>query len=245
MDILIIDDEPLARERLARLLARIGGHQVVGEAGSGDEALTLLARLSPDVVLLDVRMPGRDGLSTARAIAALPQPPAVLFCTAYGDHAIEAFEASAQGYLLKPVSQEKLADALARCTRINRAQQATLNTTDAAPAGLRRHITAHTRRGMVVVPVEEIRAFMADHKYVTAYYPEGELVLDESLRQLEDAFGQRFQRVHRNALVALDHVERLEKLPSGEHRLQLRGVEIQPLVSRRLLAALRELLEKH
>ena len=114
MNILVVDDEPLARARLRRLIEALPGHACVGEAADGVQALATCQQLRPDVVLLDIRMPGPDGLETARALAALPVPPAVVFTTAYAEFAVDAFDAGAAHYLLKPVSAERLAQALAR-----------------------------------------------------------------------------------------------------------------------------------
>lgn len=239
MDVMIVDDEPLARERLARLLQRIGGHRVVGEAGDGPSALARLAECQPQVVLLDVRMPGPDGLSIARQIAALPEPPAVIFCTAYGDHAIEAFEASATGYLLKPVSQDKLAQALQQASRVTLAQRPAL--TEPALPG-RQQLQVHSRRGTSLLEVDQIRLLQADQKYVSAWLPDGEVVLSESLRELEDEFGPRFLRIHRNALVAAAYIDGIERRPDGESVVRLKGVSARPQVSRRCLPALREWL---
>ena len=240
MDVMVVDDEPLARERLERLLQRIGGHRVVASAGDAATALALLPGARPQVLLLDVQMPGEDGLALARRIAELPEPPAVIFCTAYGDRAIEAFEASAAGYLLKPVSQEALARALAQAARPTLAQRAALP--GAAPG--RQQLQAHSRRGTTLVPVDEVRLLQADHKYVSAWLPDGQIVLDESLKELEQEFGARFLRIHRNALVAVAHIEGVERLPGGESVVRLRGLALRPQVSRRCLPALRDWLER-
>lgn len=117
MKLLIVDDEPPARERLRRLLAEIDGCEVVGEAGNGEEALSMCGEVRPDVVLLDVRMPGLTGIQVARHIDSLEDPPAVIFTTAYDQYAVEAFETEAVGYLLKPVRKEKLAHALRHAGR--------------------------------------------------------------------------------------------------------------------------------
>lgn len=241
MDVLIVDDEPLARERLARLLERMGGHRVVGEAGDGPAALARIAECQPQVVLLDMRMPGPDGLSIARQIAALPAPPAVIFCTAYGDHAIEAFEASATGYLLKPVSQEKLAQALQQASRITLAQQPALAQ---PPLPGRQQLQVHSRRGLSLLAVDQIRLLQADQKYVSAWLPEGEVVLSESLKELEDEFGPRFLRIHRNALVAVAYIDGLERTAEGETLVRLKGIDTRPQVSRRCLTQLKEWLAR-
>ena len=238
MRLLIVDDEAPARERLRSLLREQPGMEVVGEAVNGREALELWERTQADVVLLDIRMPVMDGLETARHLAALEKPPAVIFTTAYSEFAVEAFDAHAVAYLLKPVRAEKLVAALANASRVNRVQLTQL----AAGAPARRHICAKLRDRLHVVPVENVLCFIADQKYVTVCHTGGELLIDESLKDLELEFAGRFLRVHRNALVAVAQVERLEKDEAGHLQVYLRG-RAEPLeVSRRLIAEVRERL---
>lgn len=239
MKILIVDDEALARDRLARMIAQVGGHTVVGQAANGREALDLAQRVQPDVVLLDVRMPGMDGLEAARHFAALAEPPAIVFCTAYEEHAIQAFDVQAVGYLLKPVRRERLAAALEQAMRVNRAQLAALGRTGAAA---RTHISARTHRGIELVPVEDVRCFRAEHKYVVVRHTGGELLVEDTLRELEEEFGDRFVRIHRATLAAVRHIERLERVAEGQAVVWLRDLPEPLEVSRRHLADLRRLL---
>src|ERR1700720_2558783 len=180
---LIVDDEPPARERLRSLLAEIVDVEVTGEAVNGREALTQTHELAPDVLLLDVRMPGMDGLEAARHLNVLEEPPAVIFTTAFDQYAVEAFEAHAVGYLLKPVRKEQLAASLARAGRVTRAQLQRL----AAAAGVERrsHIAARHREGLRLIPIEEVRYFLADQKYTTVRHLKGEDLIEDSLRLLE------------------------------------------------------------
>ena len=194
--------------------------ELAGEAGNGREALELWERSQADVVLLDIRMPVMDGLETARHLAALERPPAVIFTTAYSEFAVEAFDAHAIAYLLKPVRAEKLAAALTGAGRVNRVQLTQLGG-GSAPA--RRHICAKLRDKLHVVPVENVLCFVADQKYVTVHHTGGELLVDESLKDLEQEFAGRFLRVHRNALVAVNQVERLEKDDAGHLQVYMRG----------------------
>jgi two-component system response regulator AlgR len=233
MRVLIVDDEPPARERLRLLLADLPGTECVGEAGSGEEAVRLADELEPDVVLLDIRMPGIDGLEAARRLAALPEPPAVIFTTAYEQHALEAFDAQAAGYLLKPVRRERLAAALERAQRPSRAQLARLGG-PATPA--RSHITARVRDQLRLIPVDDVLCFVAEQKYTTVRHTGGEDLIEESLRALEDEFGARLVRVHRNALVAVAQVERVEREPDGHYAVHLRHGGGRLQVSRRLAA---------
>jgi two-component system response regulator AlgR len=205
----------------------------VGEAGNGQEALKLSDELKPDVVLLDIRMPGMDGVEAARHLADFETPPAVIFTTAYDQYALDAFETQAVGYLLKPVRREKLERALQAATRPTRAQLAKL--AKVSPAAARRsHIAVRTREGLKLLPVEEIRAFIADQKYTTIRHPDGEHLIEESLRSLEDEFEPDFVRIHRNSLVALRHIEAVERVADGGYAVRLRGNADLLTVSRRL-----------
>lgn len=239
MRIAIVDDEALARERLAALLVELGGHEVVAQAANGVEALAVAQALAPEVMLLDIRMPRMDGLEAARHLACLPAPPAVVFTTAYGEHALAAFDAQAVDYLLKPVRRERLAQALARAAAL---RPAALERLAEALASARTVLSAVQRGRLVFAPVPEVRALVADHKYVTVHWPGGELLLDESLKNLEQEFGERFLRVHRNALVAPAHVAALERDDQGDWQLRLRGLPLTVRVSRRLLADVRRRL---
>lgn len=240
MRVLIVDDEQLARDRLARMVAALEGYEVVAEAGNGRAALEATQQHAPDVVLLDIRMPGMDGLETARHLGELDEPPAVIFCTAYEEHAVQAFDLQAVGYLLKPVRRENLESALGKAQRINRAQLAALQGSDAQR---RTHISARTHRGIELIPVDEVRYFQADQKYVTVCFGDGEVIVDEPLRDLEQEFGELFVRIHRNALVAAAHIVGLERIGPGQSQIRLRGVE-QPLdVSRRHLAGVRKFVK--
>ena len=187
--VLIVDDEQLARDRLARMVTGFDDYEVVGEAGNGIDAVQQAAALQPEVVLLDIRMPGMDGLEAARHFVEIEEPPAVIFCTAYEEHAVEAFDLQAVGYLLKPVRKENLEGALGKAQRVNKAQLAALADGDEPR---RSHISARTRRGIELIPVDEVRYFQADQKYVTVRHAEGEILVDETLRDLEDEFGDRF-----------------------------------------------------
>lgn len=253
MKILVVDDEKLARDRLVRLLEKTGNADVVGEAADGRRAIEQVSALQPDVVLLDIRMPGMDGLETARHLMKLENPPAIIFCTAYGEHALDAFQTHAVGYLLKPVKAEQLAEALASAVRLNRAQLqqiASVGPADDSSANAprkpvaRQHISARTRLGLELVPLGDVRCFLADHKYVTVYHTRGELLIDDTLKELEDEFGDRFVRVHRNALVSLPHVEGMERVPPGHYCIRLQGTPMKPVISRRHVTELRHLLQE-
>jgi two-component system response regulator AlgR len=237
LKVLIVDDEPPARERLRSLLAEIADVEVVGEAVSGQEALAHTHDLSPDVVLLDVRMPGMDGLEAARHLNVLEEPPAVIFTTAYDQYAVEAFEAHAVGYLLKPVRKEQLAASLARAGRLTRAQ---LQKLAAGGEARRPHIAARRREGLRLIPIEEVQYFLADQKYTAVRHLGGEDLIEDSLRLLESEFGAAFVRIHRNALVGVKYLERIERNADGQYLVRLRGCEAPLQVSRRIAGELRE-----
>ena len=240
MKVLIVDDEAPARERLKSLLTAIPGVEVAGEAGNGREALEFWERRPVDVVMLDIRMPVMEGLETARHFATLERPPAVIFTTAYNEFAVEAFDTHAIAYLMKPIRGEKLARALASAGQLNRVQLTKLAAEP--PASARRHIAARVRDKLHVVPVDKVLCFIADQKYVTVCHTGGELLIDESLKDLEQEFAGRFLRVHRNALVAIGQVARLDKDEAGHFQVHLHG-RAEPIeVSRRLVAEVRERL---
>ncbi|MEM9620964.1 MAG: LytTR family DNA-binding domain-containing protein [Pseudomonadota bacterium] len=239
MRILLVDDETLARDRLRRILED-ADYEVVGEAANGADAVASCGQLLPDVVLLDIRMPGMDGLEAARHFLALEQPPAVLFCTAYEEHAIQAFDLQAVGYLLKPVRREKLLEALGKTSRLNKAQLAALS---AADASRRTHISARTHKGVELIAIDEVKFFQADQKYVTVRSADGEIIVDETLRELEDEFADIFVRVHRNALVARKHIDGLVKGDEGVVFVRLKGVEDTIAVSRRHLPSVRKVIK--
>ncbi len=227
--VLVVDDEPLACARLVELVSELDGVELAGQASSGEDALRQAATLRPEVVLLDVRMPGMDGLETARHIARLPEPPAVIFTTAYDEHALAAFEVQAAGYLLKPVRAERLREALERARRPTRAQLAHI----ADAGGRRTRIAVRVRDELRLIPVDDISCFIADQKYTTLRHRGGEELIEESLKSLEDEFAPDFIRVHRNALVAFAHVEGLERDAAGRHQLKLQDGS-RLAVSRRL-----------
>lgn len=241
MRILIVDDEAPARQRLRAMIATLDGHQVVGEAATGQEAIAACRRLQPDLVLLDIRMPGGDGLQAAAGINQMAEPPAIVFVTAYGDHALAAFEAEAVDYLLKPVRRERLAEALQKARRLNRAQLAALQLRQQDGG---QHLLCRRRGDLELIPIDDVRFLQADHKYVTVNHLGGEDLIEDSLRQLEERFGDRFIRIHRNALVARRYLAGLERRPDGGYPVRIRGCDVLLDVSRRHTAAVREFVRR-
>jgi len=243
MNILLVDDEAPARARLAQLIAELPEHRVVGEAESGAQALTLCAQLTVDVVLLDIRMPGLDGLETARLLKAGATAPAVIFVTAYADHALAAFEVQASDYLVKPVRRERLMQALARLQ--SQASSSPRVSNQAAPALVpapRAQLYARLGNMVRMVAVEQVRYFKAEQKYVTVRDHEGELLIEDSLARLEAEFANRFVRAHRNALVAIAYLETLHQR-GVRHWLQLKDCPECIAVSRRHLRLIRQALQ--
>lgn len=241
MNVLIVDDEPPARDRLRDLLNQLPDYHPCGDAGNGVDALRLAENLSPDIVLLDIQMPGLDGLETARRLATLARPPAVIFVTAYGEHALEALDAQAVAYLLKPVRLERLERALTNASRLNRAQLASLMA-DRAEAG-RTHIRARLGQRQELIPLADVCYFQADQKYVTVRHRHGEALIEESLKTLETELGTRVIRIHRNALAMAPRIAGLEKSADGGACLIFDHIPDRLEVSRRHLPLVRQFLK--
>ena len=249
MKILIVDDEKPARDRLRQLLEDFGEYTVVGEAGNGEDAIALAARLRPDVVLLDIRMPGVDGIETAHHLNTMEHPPAVVFTTAYDEYAIDAFDARAIGYVLKPVRRGRLERALEHAGRLTGPVLREL-TGEPQLESRRNHVCSRRHDELRLIPVEDIRFFNADQKYVCVHHAGGEDLIDDSLKSLEEEFADRFVRIHRSMLVAVDQVERLEKRDDGKTHVVLRNPapdkdnapDDELTVSRRHLATVRRRL---
>lgn len=244
MDILIVDDEPLARERLVRMVAELDGFRAVAAVASAEEARRAIDRHDPDVVLLDIQMPGEDGLSAARSLESLEDPPAIVFCTAYDQYALEAFSTTATGYLLKPIKREQLAEVLAKVSHLNKVQRAAIAREVHNPPETKSHLTAKTHRGIELIALQDVRYFLADQKYVTVYHTGGEHLLDTPLKELEQEYTGRFLRVHRNALVSVAHIQALERCAEGGYRVRLADTEAMPIVSRRHAMQVKEVLQK-
>ncbi len=242
MKILIVDDEHLARERLASLINELDdGHNII-EAEHGLAALDKISNEHPDIVLLDIRMPVMDGLEVAHHLTTMEHSPAVIFTTAYQDHALQAFESQAVDYLLKPIRKNRLEQALNRASILQRADISELRKIDNSLQP-RTHLSATLHGQLKLVAVREIRYFKAEQKYVIAGWPGGEILLDESLTALEEEFSERFLRIHRNALVAHEYIESLRKNNDGTSTVSLAGVPVLLQVSRRNLGSLREKLK--
>lgn len=240
--VLIADDEPLARERIRRLVEALPGYRVCGEATDGDSSLKQVAELEPDILLLDIRMPGMDGMEAANRLSQLANPPALIFCTAYDHYAIQAFDVQAIAYLLKPVRKEALADALARAGRVNRVQLQTLN----GKAGQsQEQLAVRTHRGTELIDLSEILYCEADQKYVTIHHARGETVCDYTLKELENSYPNTLLRIHRNTLVGVRFIQALKRTPDGHNLVVLRDGSGELPVSRRHASNVRQWLQEH
>jgi len=243
MRILIVDDEAPARERLRRMLGELGGqYRIAGEAADGTDVVPACQRLQIDLVLLDVSMPGLDGLTLAHRLAELEPPPAVILVTAYPEHALEAFERRVMDYLVKPVRSERLLAALEGVRVPTRPQRHAL-LPKAAERTQRSRLSARYRGGFQTVHIDEVIYLMAENKYVVLRHGDGNMLLDESLKALEEEFPERFVRIHRNALVARQRIAGLVKDKDGMHLVRLRGCEERLAVSRRHLPELKRWLQ--
>lgn len=244
MKILIADDEPLARQRLKRLLneSELTPTEYL-EASNGFEALTICSEHSPDIVLLDIRMPVMDGLQAAVAITKAKPHCAIIFVTAYDQHALAAFESNAVDYLLKPINKNRLQQAITKAQHY--LGQPSFTEADLAPLlSARSHLCSTSSSSTSLIKVSDIICFKAEQKYICAYTASSSFLLEESLQALEDEFKQQFTRVHRNALVNIKHIEQLRKNAQGQHQLLLRQLDQPITVSRRHLATFRKLLQQ-
>jgi two-component system, LytTR family, response regulator AlgR len=244
MRIMIVDDEQLARDRLKRMLEEQSEHSVISEAADGQDALEKIEALHPDVVLLDIRMPGIDGLEVARHLVGMDEPPAVIFTTAYDDYALDAFKVNAVDYLLKPLRPEKLKEALNKAVKPNKLQWKSLNRKKDGTPRRRTHISSRTRKGIILVPVEDIYYFRAEHKYLTVRYKGGEVLIEETLKDLEFEFEDLLVRIHRNCLIARSCLQILERDKTGQVFIRLPEISETLEVSRRHLPRIREMMAR-
>ncbi len=237
---LIVDDETLARSRLRTLLGDCSAPavSVAGEAANATQTIELLRKQSFDVALLDIHMPGADGLTLARTLRELPRAPAIVFVTAHAEHAVQAFEIEAVDYLTKPVRLERLQQALQKVERLLQARQA--QKPDLPEECLVIQERGRTER----VPLSEVLYFKAELKYITVRTAAKSYILDGALSELEDKYPAQFLRIHRNALVARRAVRALEKHYDPEEgegwAVRLNGIDELLSVSRRQLSAVRE-----
>ncbi|MGB5486526.1 MAG: LytTR family DNA-binding domain-containing protein [Lysobacterales bacterium] len=235
LKILIIDDEAPARNRLRRMLAELPEVYVTGEAATGQEALKLIPSKLPDVLLLDISMPGLSGMELAKMLQKQGSAPAIIFCTAWSDQAVDAFECDAVDYLVKPVRAERLVLALDKARRF-----LARSGSDADGSFLRSTLGSKVR----LLPMAEVIYLSSEDKYTMAVYQGGKMVINESLSDLENEYADILVRVHRGALVMKKRIRGLDKNRGGRHLIKLDGCEDRPQVSRRNLPAIRKLIRE-
>lgn len=247
--VLIVDDEALARRRLRDVIndnAVALPVNIVGEAANGKEALQQLHKMQAQVLLLDIRMPEMDGIEFAQHVQKLPEPPAIIFTTAFDNYAIQAFEVNAIDYLLKPIRAERLAAALKKAHALSPAGlHALQHLSPRAPANL----SVVERGKILLIPVNQIIYLKAELKYITIKTREREYLLEESLTKLEQEYEMRFVRIHRNCLVAREFIMGLEKVDGGPENAEsqsgwvvlLKGLDEKLAISRRQLHLVKEL----
>ncbi len=243
MKILIADDELQSREHLTQLIQQLPCCTVLqAYAENGHDTLQRVAELKPDVLLLDISMPGLDGLQVAAQLCEQRDAAAIIFCTTQDDAALPALQISNVTYLTKPITKEHLGLALKQAQRITPAELVALARAPTTLNKPRTHLNARTHKGIELIPVEQISYCVADNKYITVSHQHGETLLDESLKALHDEFPEHFVRIHRNALVSRSSIERLQRTPSGHYLLHLRDTAEPLSVSRRHVATVRKLV---
>lgn len=242
--ILVVDDELPARNRLKEILQDITEHlslTIVAEASDGVKAVALLNEISVDIVLLDIRMPAMDGIEVARHMQNLATPPAIIFTTAFDAYAVQAFELNAVDYLLKPIRRERLQAALEKARGRLGTPQSGL---EQLPQRARGHLSVSERGKILLVPVADILYLRAELKYITIKTAQREYLLEESLTNLEDEFGEVFLRVHRSCLVSRSAIRGFERVAEegsdGHWVVLLNGSEEKLPVSRRQQQVIKE-----
>lgn len=244
--VFVVDDEPSARDRMKELLTDCAAQlplEMVGEAANGYDALDKLSTIRADVVLADIRMPQMDGIELARHLNKLPNPPAIVFTTAYDTYAIKAFELHAIDYLLKPIRLRRLYDALVHARNAVPPSIEVLQEILPEP---RKNLSIHERGKIHLIPIEEVCYLRAELKYVTVRTADHEYIIEESLTAMEREFAPRFVRIHRNCLVAKGKIEGFEK-NTGEDGcethwvVKLKGLDERLAISRRQQFIVREL----
>ncbi|WP_404340664.1 LytR/AlgR family response regulator transcription factor [Pseudoalteromonas mariniglutinosa] len=223
MNTLIVDDEPLARARIKRLLEKHHNITVLGEAADGQEALRLCQQLKPDLVLLDINIPVLTGLQVAEQLNLMAVPPAIVFLTAHPEYAINAFQLAVGGYLVKPVSEQALANTLSQLGKLNR-----VHIEKQQPAYIRYQLGNTIRR----IALAEVFYCMAEEKYTHIYHTGGDAIIEHSLKSLAQHYPSTFMRIHRKIIVNRSRLECLSTA-NGLHYLKLRDCEALLPISRR------------
>ena len=240
MKILVVDDEPLAQQRLKQLLSEFEFVETIQLANNGMQAVSACQKEKPDVVLMDIRMPGMDGLEAAQHISQIEEPPAIIFTTAYDEYALDAFNVNAIAYLLKPVRERILKEALEKACSLNLAQ---INAVKSQHEG-RTNITAKISGNIKLIPVKDIVYFQAELKYVTVKYLGGETIIEDTLKELQNEFSESFVRIHRNAMVAKKFITGIHRDNQGHSYVVLGDKEKELEISRRHLSDVKRLISQ-
>lgn len=233
MNVLIVDDEPLARTRLKRLLAIDKSIVIKAEAANGSEALELAKKYNPDLIFLDVDMPGMNGLEVAHKLNRMPLPPAIVFVTAHPEHALDALQLSAAGYLVKPVTDQSLSKVLDQLGRLNKAHVQKQQSAK---------ISYQVAGVIKSVELDSILYFIAQQKYTNMVFEGGEAFIEQSLKQLELLYPAQLLRIHRNTLVNKSKLLCLKTQNTRVHTIELVGCKEPLAVSRRELKAVKDIL---
>lgn len=242
---MLVDDEPIARRLLEEELLEMPGIAIAGQAGNGKQAIEMINALRPDLVLLDIQMPGCDGFEVVRRLS--PLPSAIVFVTAYDQHAIRAFEVGAADYLLKPVRQERLRAAiekvrLARRTPVAAAETLAKTLEASGPPG-RRKVVGRKGDEYFLLDLEEVLAFRAEGEIVWIVTKQRRYLASHTLQELAARLeGTPFRRIHRSALINVDHVRKMSTLSSQRWLVTLTN-EMELIVSKRQAHTIREVLQ--
>lgn len=234
LSILVVDDEPLAAERLADMLAEMPGCKVLATAANAEQAMALVNSQRPDVLFLDISMPGMSGLELAKKLQSTSHPPFVVFCTAYDQHALQAFEAQAIDYLVKPVRRDRLMESIERVARLKNqsGDESSRLFVAASVGGVLRRIALH-----------DILYLHAEEKYTVVYHHGGEHILDEPLKELEQRFPQQFIRIHRNCLVKAEQLLEIRRDADGQTWAVLKNWPKALEISRRCASELKDVFK--
>ncbi len=230
LNAVLVDDEPPALERLKRMLEEGGQARAIACLSNPADVESCCKRLHPDLVILDIEMPGVDGVSLARRLAGLSSPPAVIFCTAYENYAVDAFEIDAVDYLVKPIRAQRLNRALERVRRSRLTSR-------------QDWLSARLGDRLLKIPLASIRVLAAEDKYTCVHHLEGQALVEDSLVSLEQRYPETFMRIHRSTLVSRAHLKALFRDAEGRDLVEVDGVALQPEVSRRNLAEVRKWLQ--
>ncbi len=240
MNVLVVDDEHAARERLSLMVDNFPDCHVVGKAHDGIESVYMADSMAVDLVLMDIRMPRMSGIEAARHISSTEKPPAIIFITAFAEHALDAFHVHAENYLLKPVRRESLRQALEHTQRNARNL---IREPDSFSDKMRSYICCHTGKNMELIPLNDIYILRSEEKYSVIYHSRGKSIVDRSLISFEEEYSTKLLRVHRNTLVNKAYVKSLLCSGPGNYFLTVKNLDRQIRVSRRNLCAIRSFMK--